>query len=294
MLAWIAYATVALVWGSTYFSIAIGIESFTPYGLMASRFTLGAVLALLVGRLQGEPLPTRRNLPHLALVGAFLLAGANSLVAVSETYLSSGVAAILSALVPLGLALWGQERLSARTWVGLALGLLGVGVLTNPLKGAVDLRGVAILLLAVNLWAYGTIHGRRHVQGGGLMTNVGIEMLSAAALCHLIALGTGGYTHAPLTLRALSALIYLVVFGSVVGYTAYIYIAKVWSPAKMGTYAYLNPLVAVLLGSLFLAEPFNLRMVLGMVVILAGVAIVQLRPASRIQPLRVVPREEVA
>lgn len=284
MLAWLAYATVALVWGSTYFAIAIGIESFTPYGLMAFRFTLGAVLALVIGRLQGEALPTRKNLPHLALVGAFLLAGANSLVAVSETYLSSGVAAILSALVPLGLALWGRERLSGRTWLGLMLGLLGVGVLTNPLRGAVDLRGVGLLLLAVNLWAYGTIHGRRHVQGGGLMTNVGIEMLSAAALCHLIALGTGGYTHAPVSLRSLSAIVYLVVFGSVLGYTAYIYIAKVWSPAKMGTYAYLNPLVAVVLGSLFLKEPFNGRMALGMLIILVGVAVVQLKPAAKPEP----------
>src|SRR5690348_2357622 len=106
MLAWIAYATVALVWGSTYFAMALGIQSFTPYGMMAWRFTAGAALALVLGRLQGEPLPERRNLPHLALVGAFLLAGANSLVACSETRVSSGVAAILSALVPLGLALW--------------------------------------------------------------------------------------------------------------------------------------------------------------------------------------------
>jgi drug/metabolite transporter (DMT)-like permease len=282
MLAWIAYATVALVWGSTYFAIAIGIESFTPYGLMAVRFTLAGLLALVVGRLQGEELPSKKNLPHLALVGLFLLAGANSLVAVGETFLSSGVAAILSALVPLGLALWGQERLDGRTWLGLLAGLTGVAVLTNPLQGSVDLRGVGILLLAVNLWAYGTIHGKRHVKGGGLMTNVGVEMLAAAGLCHLIALATGGYTHGPLTARSAWALGYLVVFGSVVGYTAFIYIAKVWSPAKMGTYAYLNPVVAVILGGLFLHEPFNARMALGMLIVLGGVAVVQLRPAPKV------------
>ena len=283
MLAWIAYATVALVWGSTYFAMALGIQAFTPYGMMAWRFTAGAVLALIIGRFQGEPLPARENLPHLVLVGAFLLAGANSLVACSETRVSSGVAAILSALVPLGLALWDRERLSGRTWAGLLLGLGGVAILTNPLEGAVDLGGVAILLLAVALWSYGTIHGKRHVRGGGMMTNVGVEMLAAALLCHVIALATGGYTHAPLTTKAVSALAYLVVFGSVVGFTAYVYIAKVWSPAKMGTYAYLNPLVAVLLGCAFLKEPFNGRMALGMAVVLAGVAIVQLRPALRLR-----------
>jgi drug/metabolite transporter (DMT)-like permease len=284
MLAWIAYATVALVWGSTYFAIALGIQSFSPYGLMAWRFTFGAILALILGRLQGEALPARGNLPHLALVGAFLLAGANTLVACAETYVSSGVAAILSGLVPLGLAMWDQERLSARAWAGLLLGLLGVGILTNPLQGAVDLRGVAILLVAVNLWAYGTIHGKHHVKGGGMLTNVGVEMLAAALICHLVALATGGYAHGPITGKAFGALAYLVVFGSVLGFTAYIYIAKVWSPAKMGTYAYLNPLVAVILGTAFLKEPFNGRMALGMAVVLAGVALVQLRPAIKAVP----------
>ncbi|HET8900722.1 MAG TPA: EamA family transporter, partial [Holophagaceae bacterium] len=90
------------------------------------------------------------------------------------------------------------------------------------------------------------------------------------------------YAHGAMTAKALGALAYLVVFGSVVGFTAYIYIAKVWSPAKMGTYAYLNPLVAVLLGGIFLKEPFNGRMALGMIVVLAGVAVVQLRPAPRV------------
>lgn len=285
MLAWIAFATVALVWGSTYFAIALGIQSFTPYGLMAWRFTAGAALALLIGRLRGEALPTRLNLPHLALVGVFLLAGGNTLVACAETFVSSGVAAILSGLVPLGLALFDRERLSGRTWLGLALGLAGVGILTNPLKGTVDPRGVAILLLAVALWSFATIHGKRHVKGGGLMTNVGVEMLAAAAVCHVIALATGGYAHAPLSLKALTALGYLVVFGSVVAFTAYIYIAKVWSPAKMGTYAYLNPLVAVVLGGVFLKEPFNGRMALGMAVVLVGVAVVQLRPAAKSEAL---------
>ena len=119
-------------------------------------------------------------------------------------------------------------------------------------------------------------------------------MATAALIGLVLAPLTGGYTHHPLTAKAGLAALYLGVFGSLIAFSAYIYLSKVWNPAKMGTYAYLNPLVAVLLGSLYLAEPFNLRMVLGMVVILAGVAIVQLRPASRIQPLKAAPREEVA
>lgn len=281
MLAWIAYATIALVWGSTYFAIVYGLEAFTPYGLVAWRFTLGAVLALILGRLLKEPLPAKRDLPHLVLVGVLLLAGSNALVSWSETRVSSGLAAILCALVPVGLACFDKERLDGRAWAGLGLGLVGLGVLTDPFDGATDLLGTGALLLAVLLWSFGTIHGKRHIRKGGLMTNVGLEMAAAALFAHAAAPLTGGHLHAPLTSKALLAMLYLAVFGSVLAFTAYMYLAKAWSPAKMGTYAYLNPIVAVLLGCLWLKEPFNGRMVLGMLIVLASVALVQLRPAPK-------------
>ena len=281
MLAWLAYATIAVVWGSTYFAIALGLPSFTAYGLVAWRFTLGGILALLLGRLLKEPLPERRDLPHLALVGILLLSGSNALVSWSETRVSSGLAAILCALVPVGLAFFDRERLDGRAWAGLGLGLLGLGVLTDPFGGATDLLGIGALLLAVLLWSFGTIHGKRHIHKGGLMTNVGLEMAAAAVVSHLAAPLTGGHLHGALTMKALLAMLYLAVFGSVIAFTAYMYLAKAWSPAKMGTYAYLNPLVAVLLGCLWLKEPFNGRMVLGMLIVLASVALVQLRPAPK-------------
>jgi drug/metabolite transporter (DMT)-like permease len=298
MLAWLCYAICAVVWGSTYFAIAVGIESFTPFGLVATRFTVGAALALGLGRLLREPWPERREWPHLMLVGALLLSGSNALVTWSEARVSSGVAAIVCALVPVALALWSRESLGLRTWLGLGLGLLGVGILTDPLHGKAHgggyLLGIGALLLATTIWAFGTLHGKKHVKGGGLITQVGLQMATAAVIGHALSPLTGGYTHQPLTSKAVLAALYLGVFGSLIAFSAYIYLAKVWSPAKMGTYAYLNPLVAVLLGSLFLAEPFNLRMVAGMLVILAGVAIVQLRPASRVRALRTTPREDVA
>ena len=281
MLAWIAYATVALVWGSTYFGIALGLESFTPYGLVAWRFTIGAALALALGRLLKEPLPGKRDLPHLALVGVLLLSGSNAFVSWAETRVTSGLAAILCALVPVGLAFFDKERLDGRAWAGLGLGLSGLGVLTEPWTGRVDLLGVGALLLAVLCWSFGTIHGKRHIRQGGLITNVGLEMAAAAIVAHLIAPFAGGHQHAPLTAKALMAMLYLAVFGSVVAFTAYMYLAKVWTPAKMGTYAYLNPLVAVALGCLWLGEPFNARMAFGMLIVLASVALVQLRPAVK-------------
>ncbi|HTL97271.1 MAG TPA: EamA family transporter [Holophagaceae bacterium] len=281
MLAWTAYAVIALVWGSTYFGIAIGMDAFTPYGLVAWRFTIGAVLALILGRLLKEPLPAKRDLPHLALVGILLLSGSNALVSWSETRVTSGLAAILCALVPVGLAFFDKERLDLRAWAGLGLGLVGLAVLTEPWTGAVDRWGVGALLLAVLFWSFGTIHGKRQIHKGGLITNVGLEMAAAAGVAHLAAPLTGGYLHAALTTKALLAMLYLAVFGSVIAFTAYMYLAKAWSPAKMGTYAYLNPIVAVGLGCLWLKEPFSARMVLGMLIVLASVALVQLRPSPK-------------
>jgi drug/metabolite transporter (DMT)-like permease len=281
MLALLAYATIALVWGRTYFAIALGMESYTAYGLVAWRFTIGAALALILGRLLREPSPEKRDLPHLAVVGILLLAGSNALVSWAETRVSTGIAAILCALVPVGLAFFDKERLDLRAWAGLGLGLLGLAVLTDPLSGAVDLKGVGALLLAVVFWSFGTIHGKRHIRKGGLMTQVGLEMLAAAVVAHLAAPLTGGHQHAALTAKALLAMLYLAVFGSVIAFTAYMYLAKAWSPAKMGTYAYLNPIVAVVLGCVWLKEPFNGRMVLGMLIVLASVALVQLRPSPK-------------
>ncbi len=279
MLAWLAYATIALVWGSTYFAIALGLDVYTAYGLVAWRFTLGAVLALLIGRLQKEPLPSKESLPHLALVGVLMLSGSNALVSWAETRVSSGLAAILCALVPVALALFDRARLTGRAWAGLGLGLVGLAVLTDPLAGAVDLKGVGALLLAVTLWSYATLHGKRHLKSGGLMTTVGLEMTAAALVAHAAIPLAGGYTHAPLTRSAVAAMLYLAVFGSVLAFTAYIYLAKAWTPAKMGTYAYLNPIVAVVLGCVWLKESFNGRMVVGMLIVLASVALVQLRPS---------------
>ena len=281
MLGWLAYLTVAIVWGSTYFAIALGLESFTPYGLVALRFTLSALLALGLGRLRREAWPPLREVPHLLIVGALLLGGANALVSYAELHVSSGLAAVLGGLVPLWLAVFtmAREPLGPKGWAGLLLGLAGVAVLVWPTQGLrLHPGGLAAMMVAPLLWSWGTLHGKHHVHGGGLMTNVGIQMSMAALMGLLVAPLSGGFLRGPLTPKALFAVAYLALFGSLLAYSAYIYLAKAWPPAKMGTYAYLNPLVAVLLGTLILHEPFGPRGFLGMAIILAAVALVQLRP----------------
>jgi drug/metabolite transporter (DMT)-like permease len=214
------------------------------------------------------------------VVGALLLGGSNALVSYAELHVSSGLAAVLAALVPLWLAVFSMatESLGPKGWAGIALGIAGVAVLVWPSGGLrIHAGGLAALVAAPLIWAWGTLHGKHFVHGGGLMTNVGIQMLTAALIGLAAAPLTGGYLRGPLTHKALFAVGYLALFGSLLAFSAYIYLAKAWPPAKMGTYAYLNPLVAVLLGSVVLHEAFGLREVLGMTIILAAVALVQLR-----------------
>jgi len=275
--AWIAYAICALVWGSTYFGIALGIESFTPFGMVATRYLSAGALALVLGRLTREPWPLRRDVPHLMLQGVLLLGISNALVTWAERFVPSGLTAVLCSTTPFFYALLGREGLGARTWLGLAVGFAGVALLTwKPGEGlALSGLGLGGLLAAVFLWAYGTLHGRRHVQGRGLLGQVGVQMLAGGTFGLLLTPFTGGFLHGPLTAKAGLAVGYLALFGSLIAYSAFGYLARVWSPTKMSTYAFLNPVVAVALGSAFLAEPFGLREAVGMLVILAGVALVQ-------------------
>jgi drug/metabolite transporter (DMT)-like permease len=280
---WLAYGTVSVVWGSTYLAIAVALESFTTYGMVAFRFGVAAVLTLVLGRILREPLPTLGELPHLLWVGTLLLGICNALVVWAEQHVSSGVAAVLCAMTPAfaGLLTMREEPLGPRGWAGTGVGLAGVAILVAPSSGhAIDLPGVGAILAATVIWAVGTIHHRRHIQSTSILTCAGLEMLAAAVIGLVVAPLTGGFVKGVPTHKALLAVAYLALFGSCLAYTAFGYLTKAWHPVRAGTYAYLNPVIAVFLGSLLLGETFNARMGLGMAVILGGVALVQYRSAG--------------
>ncbi|MGA2079638.1 MAG: EamA family transporter [Holophaga sp.] len=283
MKAWVAYAIVAIVWGSTYFAIALGIGSFTPWGMVSCRYLTGGLAALAVSRVSGEPLPGRRDVAHLMLQGVLMLTLSNALVTWAEESVSSGATAVLCSTTPLFYAVMGREDLGLRGWGGLLLGLGGVGVLVLVRSSvqAVGLVGAGALLLATFLWAWGTLHGRRHVKGRGLFGQVGVQMVTGGALALLLSPLNGGILHAPLTLKAALAVGYLAIFGSLVAFSAFVYISRAWAPSRMSTYVYINPVVAVLLGCLVLGEPFNGSMVLGMAAILVGVGLLQTQRVAR-------------
>jgi drug/metabolite transporter (DMT)-like permease len=156
------------------------------------------------------------------------------------------------------------------------MGFVGVLVLLWPSGQGPALAGVAALVLSASLWAYATLYGKRHGGAGGHFSQIGIEMLVAGVLSLLAASLTGGVSHRPWTSHSLLAVGYLITFGSILAYSAYIYLSKVWPAAKAGTYAYWNPVVGVLLGCWLRGETFQARMLPGLACILLGVALVQI------------------
>jgi drug/metabolite transporter (DMT)-like permease len=265
------------VWGSTFLAIAYAIGTYTPLGLSAARFIPAGLLALLIGRIRREPLPDRRELPHILVVGLTLLGVCMALIAWAEGRVDSGVAATLGATVPMSLSLLDPHGLDRKGRAGLGLGFLGVLVLLWPAgPSASTLPGASVLVLSAFLWAAGTLHGKRHAGRSGHYTRIGLEMLAAGVVSLAAAPLAGGLTHGPLTLQSALALGYLILFGSILAYSAYIHLAKVWPSGRAGTYAYWNPVVAVLLGCWLRGEAFQGRRVVGLALILLGVALVQL------------------
>jgi len=172
-----------------------------------------------------------------------------------------------------------SEPLGGRGWAGALLGFAGVVVLMAPERAErASLAGSLAIVLSTALWAWATLYVKRNVSGGGALTNAGIQMSIAGGIGLAAAPLTGGFLRAPVVGSATLAVLYLSLVGSCLAFTAFGVLTKVWPPTRAGTYAYLNPLIAVLLGAALLGEPLTPRLFLGMLMLLTGVALVQLRP----------------
>lgn len=280
----VALGTVYVVWGSTYLAIKYTVEGLPPLLAMGIRFLLaGAVLltAVLVFRGPGAFRMTRSQLGTAVLCGLFLLVGGNGLVAVAEQDVDSGLAALLIAGTPLWVVLLRavlRDRPSAATVAGLLMGLFGVSVLLLPgVQGAADLGPLLLVCLSSLLWSCGTVLAtRRPLPADPFVTTV-VEM--AAGGTAMVVLGSLGGEWGRLDLAATEAsawiaFVYLVLVGSVVGYSAYVWLLARAPLSLATTYAYVNPAVAVALGALFLSEPLTMNVLAGGAVIIAAVAFV--------------------
>jgi drug/metabolite transporter (DMT)-like permease len=274
----LALLALYVIWGSTYLGIRYALESYPPFLLAGVRF-LGAGIALYgFLRWRGLAAPTARQWRNAAITGVLLLGFGNGLVCFAEERVSSGIAAVAVASMPLFAAvfsgLYGQWP-DRRETVGLLVGFVGVIVLNLGSGLSGSRLGAIALLTAAMCWAFGSAWSRRQDMPAGPM-NTAAQMLCASLA--LLAVGFGGGEHLPAhpTVRATLAVVYLAVFGSIVAFSAYLYVLKHARPALATSYAYVNPPVAVLFGVLLAGEhvgPFDLT---GMAIILLGVGVITL------------------
>jgi drug/metabolite transporter (DMT)-like permease len=279
-----SYLAVCIVWGSTYLAIAVALEGFPPFILGAVRFIASGVIMLGFARLRGEPWPDRRQWAGAAFAGAFLFVIGNGLVNAAELSVSSGVSAVLIATVPLWMTVLGRvlgEPITRREVAGVVLGLLGVGIMNLGGELRASPYGVLMLLCAPLGWAIGSYAAKRLPSPPGTM-RIGVQMLSGGVSMAVVAAALGERMHAAPSGRALLATVYLLVFGSLIGFSAYSYLLKHTRPAVATSYAYINPVIAVLLGVTLAGEPFESTSALGGAVILAAVILVGLARAKKV------------
>lgn len=290
-----AFAAIYLIWGSTYLTIRIAVETLPPFLMAATRFlTAGAVLFVLL-RWRGAAWPTWQQWRDNTLAGTFLLLGGNGLVSWAEQFIPSGVTALLIGACPVFIVLiewaWpGGHRPTLLTFVGLALGFAGVTWLAAPWENAAQggLPALPLLALVGSMlaWSFGSIYSRHLRQPAPPFVAAAVQMLGGGAALLIAAVLQGDFARfAPTAVSSRSwlALSYLIVIGSLVGFSTYVWLIKNSTPARVSTYAYVNPIVAVFLGWVILREPISSRTIIAAGVIVAAVVIITTQKA-RVAP----------
>lgn len=279
----LAYILVSIIWGSTYLAIRVGVQSFPPFLFGGIRFMIAGTMILLFAYFKKLEFPKERiDYIKISVVGLFLLTISNSLVLTAEMRVNSSTAALLFAMTPIFIAIIEQfipsgSRISLFGWLGMLVGFVGVSILSFSSGGELDtdIMGIVLLILAGFAWATGSIYSKRTVFKGSIIVQMGVQMLSGGLVQFFMGIVTGEASRLNPEPSGIWALLYLIMVGSLVGYTSYIYLINVWPISKAGTYAYINPIVAMFLGWLLLGEPVTAKMIISAVLILAGVVIVQ-------------------
>ncbi len=296
----IAFAALYLIWGSTYLGIRFAIETIPPFLMAGARFVLAGLIMYAIAWSQGINKSNWANWRTSLIIGACLLLAGNGGVTISEEYIDSGLAALIVAIVPIYIVLLGwltgmAPRPSPIVWLALMGGFIGVGILFGPALhfspngGRQPAVGISILLVSSFVWSAGSLYSRVAKHAASPFLTAAQQMICGGALLLLTGIATGELPRlhpGSVSRLSLASFIYLVIIGAVVGYTAYIWLLRHCDPAKVATYAYVNPIVAVLLGALFAGEKLTMRTLIAACLIIGSVALVitaqQLR--ARIEP----------
>ena len=286
-----AFAIVYVIWGSTFLAILFAIETLPPFLMASARFLVAGSLLYAWSRfVSGAAAPSPANWRATAVVGALLLLGGNGLLVWSEQRIPSGVAALLVGTVPCFMVLieWlrpGGSRPTGLVIAGLCLGLLGLAWLIGPDAllggGRADLIGAVVVVLGSFSWAVGSIYSRHAATPPSPFLSTAMQMIGGGVALLLLSLLLGepwAFDASAVSLRSLLGLGYLMLFGSIVAFSAYIWLLRVSTPARVSTYAYVNPAIAVLLGWALAGEALTTRMIIAATVIVSGVALITLAP----------------
>jgi len=291
-----AFAAVYVVWGSTYLAIRYAVQTMPPLLMAGARFSVSGAMLYGWARVRGAPRPTAAEWRVAALTGVLMLCLGNGSVGWAEQRIPSALAALIVAVVPLWMVLFdwvmpGGRRPTLAVVAGVLVGLAGLVVLVGPEQiGAgepVDVVGALVLVAASMAWAFGSVYNKRGARPESATMSTGLQMLggSVALVASGLALGEGhqaAVTH--ISAASWAGWLYLVTFGSLIGFTAYIYLLKEVSPAKASTYAYVNPVVALLLGWAIAGESITPRTLVAGAIILGGVALITVAGRAAEQP----------
>jgi drug/metabolite transporter (DMT)-like permease len=284
--AYLAWIAVCVLWGTTYLGIRIALETIPPALVGGLRFTAAGILLVALLASRGEPLIRASQWGGLALTGILTICVGNGGVIWAEQWVPSGIAAVTVATIPfwmIGIETFARdgEPLTIRLVLGLVVGFVGIlllvwqDVAAGGAAGHHFLAGVVALQIACVGWALGSSVSRRHARGENVMSASAMQMLFGGLVMLLIASIRGEWTHLTWTTRTVVAEIYLTVFGSIVGYSAYIYALRHLPTSTVALYAYANPMIAIVLGALLAGEPFGPRVVFASAMVLIGSALVQ-------------------
>jgi drug/metabolite transporter (DMT)-like permease len=282
--AYIALALVSFFWGTTYVAARVGAQQMPGLFMAGVRQFISGLILVVFFLAKGYKLPGRNELKRISIQGIFLLCIANGLLTWAMEYISGGLAAIIVALVPLFIALfsvWLSSRAKISKWMlaGLIAGFAGVLLIFYDYMGETHqkhfLFGVGLSLISVLSWSFGTVYTSKQKSSVNILFNVGLQMLIAGTIMLIVCGITGKYVNLADTDHASwYALLYLVVFGSLIAYSAYVFAISKLPPTLVSIYAYINPIVAVAFGWLLLQERLNANMLFGTAITLAGIYLV--------------------
>jgi drug/metabolite transporter (DMT)-like permease len=281
----VSFALVYVIWGSTYLAIRFAVATMPPFLMAAVRFVIAGAILYVIMRLRGAQRPRIVHWRSALIIGGLLLLGGNGIVSWAEQEVPSGLAALLVAAVPLWMALFawirpGGQRPGALAIVGLVIGFAGVALLASQAESSghgPQLIGILALVVATMSWAIGSLYSRSAPMPNTTLLGTGMEMLGGGALLLILATATGewGQVHLEaISLQSALALLFLIVFGSLVAFSAYVWLLHNVSSTAVSTYAYVNPIVAVFLGWAFANETVTWVTGVSAAIIIAAVALI--------------------